>query len=74
MKLVAFFTEDRNTYLGKGTDVKTVTGIRTLIENAENNENVDKYLLMKIKKEFDIEDMPITKESYEIRIGESNDE
>lgn len=74
LKLVAFFTEDRNTYLGKGTDVKTVTGIRTLIENAENNENVDKYLLMKIKKEFDIEDMPITKESYEIRIGESNDE
>ena len=48
LKLVAFFTEDRNTYLGKGTDVKTVTGIRTLIENAENNENVDKYLLMKI--------------------------
>ena len=73
LKFVAFFLEDRNTYLGKGTGIKTVTGIRTLLENAENNENIDSYLLRKIKKEFDIEDMPVTKVGYEIRIGDNSD-
>lgn len=74
LNLVAIFTKDRNTYLGNGTRVKTVTGIRTLIENAEVQENIDKYLLNKIKKEFDIENMPIAEEDFEIHIGDSADE
>ena len=60
--------------MGKGTGVKTVSGIRTLIENAESKENVDSYLLNKIKKEFDIVNMPITEEGFEIHIGDNNDE
>ena len=67
-------SEDRNTYLGKGTGVKTVTGIRALIEDAEKSENVDRYLLMKIKREFDINDMPVAKEGFEICIGDNSDE
>lgn len=57
LELVAIFIKDSNTYLGNRTSVKTVSGIRTLIEYAESKENVDNYLLMKIKKEFDIADM-----------------
>lgn len=74
LNLVAIFTKDRNTYLGNGTGVKTVTGIRTLIENAESQENVDNYLLMKIKKEFGITNMPIAEEGFEIHIGDNGDE
>ena len=74
LELVAIFIKDSNTYLGNGTGVKTVSGIRTLIENAESQENVDSYLLNKIKKEFDIVNMPITEESFEIHIGDNSDE
>ena len=74
LELAAIFIKDRNTYLGNRTAVKTVSGIRTLIENAESQENVDNYLLMKIKKEFDIADMPIAEEGFEIHIGDNSDE
>ena len=74
LELVAIFIKDSNTYLGNGTGVKTVSGIRTLIENAESQKNVDSYLLNKIKKEFDIVNMPITEEGFEIHIGENSDE
>ncbi len=74
LELVAIFIKDNNTYLGNGTCVKTVSGIRTLIENVENCENVDKYLLMKMKKEFDITDMPNAEEDIKIHIGENSDE
>ena len=74
LNLVAIFTKDRNTYLGNGTGVKTVSGIRTLIENAEGQENVDPYLLNKIKKEFDIENMPIAEEDFELHIGDTVDD
>lgn len=74
LELVDVFIKDRNTYLGNGTCVKTISGIRTVIENAESKENVDSYLLMKIKKEFGIADMPAAEEGFEIHIGENGDE
>ena len=74
LNLVAVFIKDRNTYLGNGTCVKTVSGIRTLIENAENHMKTDNYLLSKIKKDFDIANMPIAEEDFEIHIGDSSDE
>ena len=73
-ELVSIFIKDSNTYLGEGTRSKTVSGIRTLIENAENNENVDKYLLMRIKKEYDIKDIPIDRETIEIPVGDNSNE
>lgn len=74
LKLVSIFTKDQNTYLGQGTCVKTISGIRTLIEGVEKQENVDDYLLKKIKKEFDIVDKPIEEERIEIHIGVADDE
>lgn len=74
LNLVAIYTKDRNTYLGNGTGVKTVSGIRELIRNAEGRENVDNYLLKKIKKEFDMADMPKAEEEIEIHIGDNSDE
>ena len=74
LELVTIFIKDCNTYLGNGTGVKTVSGIRTLIENAESQKNVDSYLLNKIKKEFEIVNMPITEEGFEIHIGDNSDE
>lgn len=73
LNLVAIFTKDRNTYLGNGTGVKTVSGIRTLIESAERQEKADDYLLKKIKKEFDIMDMPKADDEFEIHIGDNSD-
>ncbi len=73
INLVAIFAKDSNTYLEKGTCVKTVSGIRTLIENVENSENVDDFLLTKIKKEFDIEHVPNAEEGFEIQIGDYTD-
>lgn len=74
LELVAVFLKDSNTYLGNGTSVKTVSGIRTLIENAESQGNVDSCLLKKIKKEFGIVNMHITEEDYKIHIGDHSDE
>lgn len=74
LNLVSIFTKDQNTYLGQGTCVKTISGIRTLIESAEKQANVDEYLLKKIKKEFNIIDKPIEEEKIEIHIGEADDE
>lgn len=73
LNLVGIFTKDRNTYMGNGTCVKTVSGIRTLIEKAEGQGNTDIYLLNKIKKEFDIA-IPVAEEGFEIQIGDQVDE
>ncbi len=74
LNFVAIFTKDQNTYLGNGTGVKTVSGIRSLIENAESQEKVDIHLLKKIKKDFDMLDMPIAEDRFEIQIGDNDDE
>jgi len=74
LNLVAIFTKDRNTYLENETCVKTVSGIRTLLENAESQGNADSYLLKKIKKEFDIANMTIAEEGFEIHIGDNSNE
>ncbi|MCI9429038.1 MAG: ImmA/IrrE family metallo-endopeptidase [Lachnospiraceae bacterium] len=73
LNLVAVFTKDSNTYIGNGTGAKTVSGIRTLIENAENQEKVDKYLLNKIKREFNIEGTSVAEKSFEIHVGDNHD-
>lgn len=74
LQMVSIYTKDQNTYLGKGTGVKTIPGLRALLENAESEERIDEYLLNKIKKDFDIADMPIVEKGIEIRIEDSEDE
>lgn len=74
LKLVAVFTRDQNTYLGKGTGVKSIPGIRDLIETAEDNKSIDIYMLNKIKKDFDFSETPTEGREIEIHIGDSEDE
>lgn len=74
LSLVAIFIKDRNTYLGNGTGVKTISGIRTVIEKVEEHGEIDDYLLHKIKRDLNITDMPIAEEKFEIHIGDNNNE
>lgn len=72
-KIVDILMKDRNTYLGSRTKVKTISGIRGLIEEAEKEDNVDTYLLMKMKKEFQFRDVPNAKKNVEFQIGDSDE-
>lgn len=71
---VAVRINDQNTYLGKGTCVKAIPGLRELIEAAEKKNSVDMYVLNKIKKDFDFSETPIAGKKIEIHIGDSEDE
>lgn len=53
---IMFYTKDRNTSIDKGTNSKTISGLRTLINNAENSSTADPYLIKKIKYEFDMKE------------------
>lgn len=74
LKMVAVLVNDQNTYLGKGTGVKTIPGIRELLEVAEENKSIDSYMLRKIKKDFNFSDTPLEGKKIEIHIGDSVDE
>ena len=74
LKQVSVRINDQNTYLGKGTCAKTIPGLRELIENAEEKNSVDIYVLNKIKKDFEFSETPIVGKEIEIHIGDSEDE
>jgi len=74
LNYVSVFLNDQNTYLGKGTGVKTIPGIRDLIKSAESNKVVDMYLVNKIKKDFDIYEPDTEEREIEIQIGDSIDD
>lgn len=71
--LVNLLTKYQNSYLEKGTEIKTISGIRELIEKAEMQENIDDYLVKRIKRDLEIVDMPETAE-LEITIGDKVNE
>jgi Zn-dependent peptidase ImmA (M78 family) len=71
--LVNLLTKYQNSYLEKGTEIKTISGIRELIEKAEMKENIDDYLVKRIKRDLEIVDMPETAE-LEITIGDKVNE
>ena len=73
LHFVAILTKDQNTYLENGTSIKTISGVRLLIEDAEKQDSIDSYLIKKLKKDLDIVDMPIA-EVCEIHIEEDADE
>ena len=73
-KIVGLYTKDKNTYMENDTGVKTISGIRTLIENAENKSDIDIGLVNKIKKDFEIEDMTLNKERLQIHIGDGDND
>ena len=73
LHLVELLTQYQNSYLEKGTGRKTISGIRELIEEAETRENIDDFLVKRIKRDLEIVDMPETDE-LEINIGDKDNE
>lgn len=73
LHLVEILTKYQNSYLEKGTGIKTISGIRELIEKAETRENIDDYLVKRIKRDLEIVDMPEA-EDVEIPIGDNDNE
>ena len=56
--LIKAFLSDQNTYLGKGTGVRTISGMRSLLDKAEKEKTrIDPYLIQKIKKDFEVKDV-----------------
>lgn len=64
--LVKAFLSDQNTYLGKGTGVKTISGLRSLLDRAEKKKGIDPYLIQKIKLDFNVRE--VTENHLEIHI------
>lgn len=73
LQLVDLLTKYQNSYLEKETGRKTISGIRELIEAAEARDDIDDFLLKRIKRDLEIVDMPETNE-MEIQIGDTDDE
>lgn len=56
--LVKAFLSDQNTYLGKGTGVRTISGMRSLLDKAEKEKSkIDSYLIQKLKKDFEVKEI-----------------
>ena len=71
---VDIFTRDQNSYIGNGTGIKTIQGIRSMVEVAEKEGKSNGYLIARLKHDFDIGDMPSVNQVMEIRVGDSADE
>lgn len=72
-ELVKAFLSDQNTYLGKGTGVKTISGLRALLDKAEKKEKIDAYLIQKLKMDFNVKE--IAENHLEIHIeGDDGDD
>lgn len=54
-EVVKLFAQDQNTMLDRVTAKKTIPGLRTMLEQIENNKLLDDYTICKIKKDFDID-------------------
>ena len=65
-ELVKAYLSDQNTYLGKGTGVRTISGLRTLLEKAEKKPGVDQFLIQKLKMDFEVKE--IKDNNFEIHI------
>lgn len=73
LHLVDLLTKDQNSYLERGTGRKTISGIRELLEDAEKREEIDSFLIKRIKRDLEIVDMPEADE-MEIHIEDTEDE
>ena len=73
LHLVKLLTQYQNSYLERETGKKTISGIRELIEEAETRENIEDFLVKRIKRDLEIVDMPEADE-LEIHIGDKGNE
>lgn len=73
--LVKAFLSDQNTYLGQGTGVRTISGMRSLLDKAEKQHSeVDPYLIQKLKKDFEVKEAVENKLEIHIEGDSSNHE
>lgn len=70
---IAFYTKDRNTVIDNHTGSMTISGIRTLIDKAENSSTADPYLINKIKSELGMQEASDSRDLH-ISIEEGGDE
>ena len=73
LHLVELLSKYQNSYLEKGTGRKTISGIMELLEEAEARENIDDFLIQRIKRDLEIVDIPEAGER-EIHIGDKGNE
>lgn len=71
-KRVAIYSKDQNSRLENETMIKTIPGLRSLIEKAEETNSIDEFTLKKIKVDFAIQDIDAKDDIFEIHLGESN--
>lgn len=57
LPLVNAFSKDQNTMLDRVTAKKTVPGLRNLLETVEKNGELSVYIINRIKRDFDIDDL-----------------
>lgn len=70
--LVKAFLSDQNTYLGNGTDVRTISGMRELLDKAGKQPEIEPYLIQKLKNDFEVKEA--VENHLEIRIeGDGSD-
>lgn len=73
LEKVDLLTKYQNSNLEKGTGRKTISGIGELIEEAESKENLDDFLIKKIKRDLEIKDIAEADE-MEIPVGDNDNE
>jgi len=73
LKKVAIYSKDQNSRLESETMIKTIPGIRTLVERAAKIKSLDEVSLKKIKNDFDIQDITSKDEILNIFLGENCD-
>lgn len=61
-RIVDLLKKDENRLINSNTGVKTISGLRELLDEASSNPDIDKTLIRKIKTDFDINDIDYTEE------------
>lgn len=73
-ELVTIYTKDQNTFLSHKTGSKTISGLRTLLDKAEKDNECNEYVLNKIKREFELVERQVDDELVEIHMEDNCDE
>ena len=58
-KMIDCMKRDDNRLISSKTDVKTISGLRELLESAVKNDSVDRSLIQKIRADFGIEELEV---------------
>lgn len=68
LPLVNAFSKDQNTMLDRVTAKKTIPGLRNLLEKVGKNGKMSIYMINRIKKDFDIDDIDGTDDIVEVSL------